>query len=112
MNLDNFESKISPVIFERAEDYYHDNAVTDLQGMENRQWFAIVEGNEDYEVDIRLGKNGKILDYYCNCPYDGEICKHVVATLLKIRDENPVIENKKSKSKKEIRLERNYKYCT
>jgi len=100
MNLDNFEREISPVIFERGEDYYHDNAVADLQMMDNGQCFAIVEGSDNYEVDIKLDENGKILDYYCNCPYDGEICKHVVATLLKIRDENPVIKNKKSKSKK------------
>jgi hypothetical protein len=25
--------------------------------MDNGQWFAIVEGNDDYEVDIRLGQN-------------------------------------------------------
>ena len=28
----------------------------------------------------------EIESWYCGCPYDGEICKHVMATLLAIRD--------------------------
>ncbi len=88
MNLNTFENEISPVIFQRGEDYYFDNTVVDLQEMGNGQWFAIVEGNDDYEVDIRLGEDDDIREYSCNCPYDGYMCKHVVAVLLKIRDEN------------------------
>ena len=102
MNLDNFEREISPVIFERGEGYYQDNAVVDLQRMDNGQYFAIVEGNDDYEINIRLDKSGKVLEYYCNCPYDGEICKHVVATLLEIRDKNQDYETGKNTSKKEM----------
>ena len=30
----------------------------------------------------------EIESWYCDCPYDGEICKHVVAALLAIRDNN------------------------
>lgn len=101
MNLNNFKNKISPVIYERGEDYYYDNATADLQDMENGQWFAIVEGNEDYEVDISISENSEIQDYDCNCPYDGEICKHVVAVLLKIKDEMQIPENTGKKAKKE-----------
>ncbi len=102
MNLNNFEDNISSVIFKRGEDYYLDNAVADLQDMENGQWFAIVEGSYDYEVDIRFDLNGNIQDYACNCPYDGAICKHVVAVLLKIKDETQIPENKNKKQKKQV----------
>lgn len=87
MYLKNFENSISEVVLKRGQNYYADGVVTDLQDMENGQWFAIVEGNYDYEVDIRLGKNDEILGYTCNCPFEGEICKHVVAVLYRIKDE-------------------------
>ncbi len=99
MNLSNFKSKISPVIFERGEDYYHDNAVKDLQMMENGQCFAIVEGTDDYEVDISLTKKGEIIEYLCNCPYDGEVCKHVVAVLLAIEADASVAPDKRTRKK-------------
>lgn len=87
MDLKNFENSISEVVLKRGQNYYEDGAVTDLQEMDNGQWFAIVEGNDDYEVDIRLGKNDAILKYVCNCPFEGDICKHVVAVLYRIREE-------------------------
>ncbi len=87
MYLKNFEVSISEVVLKRGQNYYEDGAVTDLQEMDNGQWFAIVEGSNDYEVDIRLGKNDAVLDYTCNCPFEGEVCKHVVAVLYRIRDE-------------------------
>lgn len=87
MYLKNFEDSISEVVLKRGKNYYEEGAVTDLQGMDNGQWFAIVEGNDDYEVDIRLGKNDAILKYVWNCPFEGDICKHVVAVLYRIREE-------------------------
>jgi len=86
MNLNNFEDYVSETIIERGLDYYHDLAVEDLQGMENGQWFAIVEGTQDYQVDVRLDETDEILKYRCTCPYKGEICKHVVAVLYEIRE--------------------------
>ena len=44
-----------------------------------------VEGTDDYNVEISMDGN-EIESWYCDCPYDGEICKHVVAALLAIRD--------------------------
>ncbi len=72
MYLKNFENSISEVVLKRGQNYYKYGAVTDLQEMDNGQWFAIVEGNDDYEVDIRLGKNDAVLKYACNCPFEGE----------------------------------------
>ena len=49
------------------------------------EWTATVEGTDDYNVEISMDGN-EIESWYCDCPYEGEICKHVVATLLAIRD--------------------------
>lgn len=87
MNLKTFENEIPGEILKRGRNYFLEGLVADLQEMNNGQWFAIVEGNDDYDVDIRLGKNDEVLYYACNCPYDGEICKHVVAVLYRIREE-------------------------
>lgn len=93
MNLTNFEDLISETILDRGMDYYEDLAVEDLQGLENGQWFAIVEGTQDYQVDIRLDDTEEIMEYRCTCPYKGEICKHVVAVLYEIRDAIELEEN-------------------
>ena len=81
MNLNNFEDNISSVIFKRGEDYYLDNAVADLQDMENGQWFAIVEGSYDYEVDIRLDSNGNIRP---SKPETRQSSKHIDAAISQI----------------------------
>jgi hypothetical protein len=101
MHLKTFEKEISKVILQRGKDYFSNGAVIDLQIMDNGQCFAIVEGNDDYEVDIRLGSDDEIPEYSCNCPYDGGICKHIVAVLYSIRDENPADSVNKKASKKE-----------
>ena len=67
------------------------------------EWTATVEGTENYSVEISM--DGKeIKSWYCDCPYDGEICKHVVATLLAIRDnEKKVNRSAFSKMKVEVK---------
>jgi len=89
LKLKTFETEISQTLLQRGKDYYKQGAVADLQVMDNGQCFAIVEGNDDYEVDIRLGRDGEILEYSCNCPYDGDICKHITAVLYQLREESP-----------------------
>lgn len=89
MRLTTFENEVPGTILQRGKSYYDNGAVTDLQDMKNGQYFAIVEGNDDYEVDLRLSDDGEVLDYSCNCPYDGGICKHVIAVLYQIREEKP-----------------------
>ena len=71
----------------RGEEYYDTDAVSELEEISPGEWTATVEGMDDYNVEISV--NGKEVEsWYCDCPYDGEICKHVVAVLLAIRDNN------------------------
>jgi hypothetical protein len=87
MNLTNFKTKLSPVIYERGEEYFMNDAVSDLEQLDDNRWLATVEGSEDYNVAVEIDLKGNILDYDCDCPYDGEICKHVVATILMIKED-------------------------
>lgn len=101
MHLKFFENEMPETILQRGKSYYKDGAVASLEGMDNGQWFAIVEGNDDYEVDVRLGIDGEVLRYSCNCPYDGGICKHIVAVLYQIRDEIAPLAESSKKTKEQ-----------
>ena len=85
MTLNDFENYVPCKIWARGEEYYECDAVKDLEETEPGEWIATVEGTEDYEVEISL-KGKKIIYWSCDCPYEGDICKHVVATVLAIRN--------------------------
>ncbi|TAJ12361.1 hypothetical protein DMA11_12950 [Marinilabiliaceae bacterium JC017] len=88
MNLSNFKQFVSPVIQARGENYYQNQQVKTITPLKNGRWVAIVEGNyDDYVVEIELDNNNEILQHHCNCPFDGPICKHVVAVLLSLEVE-------------------------
>ena len=60
-----------------------------MEGLEEvapGRWNAVVEGTIDYETEVCV-ENGEITSWDCDCPYDGYMCKHVVAVLLAVRDE-------------------------
>ena len=85
ITLDNFEDFVPYKILTRGEEYYDNGAVSELEETSPGEWTATVEGTDEYNVEISM--NGKNVEsWYCDCPYDGEICKHVVAVLLAIRD--------------------------
>ena len=73
-------------ILGRGEMYYYDGAVLELHKTEYG-YHAIVEGTEDYEVDIEIDE-GKVCEMYCSCPYaeEGNNCKHMAAVLYEIED--------------------------
>ena len=74
-------------ILARGEMYYYDGAVQDLEKTEHG-YHAVVEGTEDYEVDIEI-EDGRICEMYCTCPYadDGNNCKHMAAVLYEIEEQ-------------------------
>nr|WP_256484221.1 SWIM zinc finger family protein [Mucilaginibacter flavidus] len=80
--------------------YFANGAVLEIEENDG-EWTAEVEGTEDYSVEVSVKKDNEITKYFCDCPYDGDICKHVVAVLYAIREEiiyRPVI-TKKSRAK-------------
>ncbi len=84
MTLSNIEYYVLPRIWERGVAYYRQGAVESLEEEFPDEWNATVRGTEEYTVEITL-EDDKIMDYFCDCPYDGDMCKHVVATLLAVR---------------------------
>lgn len=85
ISLSEFEDYVSPKIVGPGEDYYWEGAVFRLEEKSPGEWVAGVHGSEDYRVEVGLEDDR--LDYWeCDCPYDGEFCKHVVAVLLAIRE--------------------------
>lgn len=102
ITLDNFENFVPYRILVRGEEYYEIGAVSKLEEDSPGEWTATVEGTENYSVEISM--DGKEIEsWYCDCPYDGEICKHVVATLLAIRgNEKKVNRSAFSKMKAEV----------
>ena len=84
-------ARVTESSYDRGLDYYHQGAVeciTERGG----QLFAEVHGSEwdPYQVGVTFA--GKDFTASCTCPYDwGGYCKHVVATLLAvIDDDSPV----------------------
>ena len=86
ITLDNFEHHVPFKIWQRGMDYYDEGGVVDLEEVTPGEWGATVEGSMDYQVELSL--NGRDVESWsCDCPYDyGDVCKHVVAVVLAVRD--------------------------
>ena len=73
--------------------YYNDGRVLSVAKVRG-VYKACVRGREDYDVSLTF-KDDTLVDYHCTCPafyhYTG-ICKHIVATLLYMYNENEPIE--------------------
>jgi hypothetical protein len=85
MTIDDFENNVFSKILTRGDTYYRSGQVTSLKLGDDGVCTAIVRGTEDYKVKVTMdGKN--ISSWSCSCPYDGSMCKHVVAVLFAIRE--------------------------
>jgi tetratricopeptide (TPR) repeat protein len=86
MKLNNFHKQISHKIYQRGEEYYEYDTIDNVEHSYPDTWTAEVEGSDLYSIEIKLNGD-EIVSWDCNCPYDyGDMCKHVVAVLLYIRD--------------------------
>lgn len=86
MNINNFHKQVSHNIYERGKEYYKYDVIDNIKHDYPDTWTAEVEGSNLYSVEIKLNGD-EIVSWNCNCPYDyGDICKHVVAVLLYIKD--------------------------
>jgi len=76
----------SAIIFKRGESLQCNGAFRKINNIDkDGQYTYEVDGNYgNYRIDITL--NGGI-KAHCNCPYPGNGCKHIVAILLELYDE-------------------------
>ncbi len=87
MHIDNFEQHINATIIERGFEYFEEHLVKEVEQVDQGEFSAIVMGNDDYDVYVRLDKDANIIEKDCNCPYEwGDTCKHEVALLFYIRE--------------------------
>lgn len=76
----------SAIIFKRGESLQHNGAFRKLHSAHtDGQYIYEVDGNYgNYRIDITLQGGIKA---QCNCPYPGNGCKHIIAILLELYDE-------------------------
>lgn len=82
--LDDTEQKI----VNRGKDYYYEGMIDTLIKDKNGYFLAEVLGSEDepYHIEIIIGQDGSVAEYFCDCPYDySDVCKHIVAVLLAVK---------------------------
>ena len=86
--MSNWKDLFQEHILARGEAYYFEGAVLELHNTEHG-YHAVVEGTEDYEVDIEM-EGGRVCEMYCSCPYaeNGNNCKHTAAVLFEIEEQN------------------------
>lgn len=99
-SIHNFEDHISKTILDRGKDYYDNGCVKKIKESGKGNWEARVDGTDKYEVALILKKND-VINYDCDCPYDGDVCKHVVALLYYLKEKLTVdIKPKKTVAQK------------
>lgn len=108
MNISDFEKEVNSTTLKRGQKYFDEQAVADLEETAKGKWSATVHGNNDYIVHINLNNRQRVTDMDCECPFDdGDICKHMVAVLLAIREEKTnvtEVSGQKSPNKKKAPL--------
>ena len=85
-----FKRLFSKEILERGRNYYAEDRVSNLLKKGNTIT-ASVQGNHRYKLTI----NTKNHAYRCNCPYEGQMCKHLAAVFYAINNRKniPTAEN-------------------
>ena len=86
LTLNNFEDEVNGTILQRGRSYFKQHAIIDLEMTSDDTWVAEVEGTDIYQVEVTLKNNDEITEFYCDCPYDGDVCKHVVAVFYELRE--------------------------
>ena len=87
IQLNEFEQHIDETILKRGLQYFKNGHVTQVDEITGGEYEAEVEGSEIYTVHFEI-KKGTINASYCTCPYDiGPYCKHEVAVLFYLQQE-------------------------
>ena len=85
MKISNFENHIETRFLDRGFHIYEQDFIQEIEPIGTGEFFAIVLGTTFYKVYVQIEEEN-ITEWNCTCPYDGTICKHVVAVLYYLRD--------------------------
>lgn len=83
MKITNFLTSAGPVISKRGRQYWEEGRVAIVKS-DDEHFVAKVSGSRTYNTSISLSGDD-IVSHECDCPYEGNLCKHEVALLLEIR---------------------------
>ena len=72
-------NKTSEVMWRRGEAYANSHKVSLLQRHEE-ETEAVAKGTKPYAVHLKFSGSG--MSRSCTCPYQGDVCKHMVATAI------------------------------
>ncbi|HMG16724.1 MAG TPA: hypothetical protein VK590_14810, partial [Saprospiraceae bacterium] len=67
--LDRFEEYIDELILSRGLSYFENGKVDEPEEIGPGIYECYVRGSEKYLVELEI-KNGNIIEYCCDCPYD------------------------------------------
>jgi hypothetical protein len=110
--LNSFEQLIDETILKRGLEYFEQGYVSEFTSIATNEYQTIVEGSEDYTVNLII-ENDIVVSHFCTCPYDfGPVCKHEVAVLFyMLQNELNLSKNipKKKKEQKKPTVEKQIK---
>jgi SNF2 family DNA or RNA helicase len=86
--IHNFEKFVDRDILVRGKNYFESGHVNNLKKTNEGAWTAYIEGDdfEDFATRIGIKDEEEIKTWNCTCPYDGYVCKHVVALMYAVRE--------------------------
>lgn len=88
MDLKRIETLVKPAVLERGLIYYNEGLVLQAEQIEPGEFIALVAGNKEYNVYLKLNTDFELVAHRCDCPYDDDaLCKHRVAALYLIYEE-------------------------
>ena len=87
MQLSDFESAIDPTILKRGQRYFRKGLVQEIEWLDQGEYEAEVSGTQLYQVFVKFADEA-LIEHRCSCPYNWTpYCKHTVAVLYAIREE-------------------------
>lgn len=82
LSVESLEKMSDAAIFERAERYYLQRRIEDLEYLQAQETITATVVGQESIYDVTLRWRHEQLSGFCTCPYDGYPCKHLVAVGL------------------------------
>jgi len=95
-----------PSIYQRGYSYFKNSRVKRLLYVQkDDKYIGTVQGTVEYKVEIWTDKQGDMINYSCSCPAFNQYygyCKHVVATLLALDNNDKVREEREAARSRQV----------